>query len=105
MADEKKKKKEEPKLPNMHEIYDAKATLSCGDLILWALRDGKTAPASLRIMRKNAQPERLSDGSYREPGFSVNVAELDVLIAVLKKFKDETLPKLEKYGEEPEDEE
>lgn len=104
MAEKKKKATEEQPLPPMHEpVFDAKATLACGEFIAWAHRPGDGKPDAMLISRKGAQRERLSDGSYREPGFGLTVAELPVLIALLQKFKDETLVKLEKYGIEEEE--
>lgn len=103
MAEKKKKATEEPALPTMHAAFDAKATLACGEFLAWAHRPGDGKPDAMLISRKGAQRERLSDGSYRDPGFGLTVAELPVLIALLQKFQDETLPKLEKYGVEEED--
>lgn len=104
MAEKKKKAAAEPAMPTMHAAFDAKATLACGEFLAWAHRAGEGAPDAMIISRKGAQRERLSDGSYREPGFGLTVAELPVLIALLQKFKDDTLPALEKYGVEEDDE-
>jgi len=104
MAEKKKKTEDATPLPMMHAAFDAKATLACGEFLAWAHRPGDGKPDAMLISRKGAQRERLSDGSYRELGFGLTVAELPVLIALLEKFKSETLPKLEKYGIEEDDE-
>jgi hypothetical protein len=104
MADKKKKTDDTP-APTMHEAFDAKATLACGNFLAWAHRAGEGKPDRMVLMRKGAQSDRLADGTYREPGFELSIGELPVVIALLEQFKKDTLVKLEAYGIDKEDDE
>lgn len=92
---ETKKKPAEPEY-KIREVYDAKATAALDKLILYAQRDGETKVQRLALTRKQ-------ETATQESTFTFDVAELTPLIALLTRFRDTTLPKLQSYGVEREE--
>ena len=85
-----KKKPAEPEY-KIRDVFDAKATAALDKLILWAPRDGETKVSRLTLTRKQ-------ETAVVESSFTFDVAELPALIALLSRFRDTTLPKLQGYG-------
>lgn len=90
MPPEKKAKKEAPPEVRIQDAFDAKASASTPEFVVWAMRHGEEQPAAqLVLMRK---------GDSAEKGIVIKRGEFTALRALLEYFEMTVLPKLDGYG-------